>query len=217
MTVEDELLLFVGQFPGRDNRMLPVKVGGPGAEGVELADETGGQVERGPHVGILPQDGGHVHVILGRVQPHPGLGEDARLRVLVVDRLVLVPDEGQVDRLNALLGQRHGRWFGRRPGRGGGRGRDGRRFGRRNRFRGDRLRRGCRRGRRLLAAGDDEAQERDQQDETSHIAMHIVQLHLVAGDGIPRLRSRNAGTHPARQALQEKNHRSRKLHRCPSV
>jgi len=174
--VEDELFLCVGQLLGRDKGMLPGQVGGSGGDGFQLPQQAGRQVEGGLDVGVVAQDGGHVDVVLGGVEAHPGASEDAGLRVLEVDRLVLVPDDSQVDRVVGRAGGGDGRWHCRWQGgrlvcwRGfvGGNGcvcRRGGRLGRGRRGLGGR-------GFRPLPAGDKEGQKRSQQKRLNDFTSH---------------------------------------------
>ena len=96
-------LVVLSKLIRRNLGLGPVEVFGSCREVVQLLDERGRQVESDVDVRILLQHGRHVQVVLGGVNAHPGFGVEAGLRILVVDRLVLMPDDGQVERL--LRGQ----------------------------------------------------------------------------------------------------------------
>ncbi len=96
-TLEQERLVRVGQLVGRLLRGNLVGVLRPGGQVVELPEQHGGEVERGVDARITLQRRGHVVVILGGVHARPGPGVNAR--VLVVQGLVLVPDQVEVQDL----------------------------------------------------------------------------------------------------------------------
>ena len=119
--LEEEPLLVLGEFVGRDLGVHPVQVTDPLLEFLELEEEHRGQVEGGVHLRVLLEHGRHVHVVLGGMDPHPRARHDAVV-VLGVERLVLVPQEHELERVIPLdlhLDRRRGGGDGRL---GGGRG-----------------------------------------------------------------------------------------------
>ncbi len=158
-----ELLVLVGQLSGRYLGVDLVEVLGAAFQVLQLAQQRGRQVEGRGDAGVVLQDRGHVHVVLGRVQPHPGLLVDAGCRVLEVDRLVLVPEDAQVQRFLGRLRRRCRRWLRRRcgcrlrsrRGSGGRRGRSGRR-----------------RSRRRLATGRQRQSENQQNNQDARLSCH---------------------------------------------
>src|SRR5436190_2158851 len=68
---------------------------------VDLGQQRWNEVEGRPHVGVVVEQRWHLVIVLGRAQPHPRQEVSAREVVLVV-RLVHVPDEGNVEWLHFL-------------------------------------------------------------------------------------------------------------------
>jgi len=101
--------LLCGKLFSRDFGRQPVEVFSPGGEVVKLADQAGSVVERDVDVGVVFQDGRHVQVVFCGVNTHPGPEVSAGLRIFVVDRLVLVPDDGDVQHIVSSLPCRAGR------------------------------------------------------------------------------------------------------------
>ena len=68
---------------------------------LDLGQQRWNEVEGRPHVGVAVEQRRHLVIVLGRAQPHPRQEVSAREVVLVV-RLVHVPDEGNVEWLHFL-------------------------------------------------------------------------------------------------------------------
>ena len=103
---QDEPLVLFGELVGGLLRQHPVLILRPVGKVVQLADEGRRQVERHVDFWVFRHGGSHVVVILDSVHPHPGTGVNAGLRVFVVERLVLMPDDRQVYRLFGDLRRR---------------------------------------------------------------------------------------------------------------
>jgi len=97
--LQDEGLLFHGQFCCWDFRQHPVKVLGPIIrEVLQLPDQGRSQVDCRLHAFLCGNHLSHVEVILGGVHTHPGSGIEA-IFVFVVHRLMLMPGEVDVQRV----------------------------------------------------------------------------------------------------------------------
>ena len=106
--IQQELLLLIRKLVSRHLGGHPIQVLGPRRQVIELADQAGGQVKRDMDIGVILEHRRHIHVIFGGMHAHPGLEVNAGLRIFVINRLVLVPDNGQVD---GLLASRRGGWL----------------------------------------------------------------------------------------------------------
>ncbi|MNS75429.1 hypothetical protein D3C72_1089510 [compost metagenome] len=102
-----------GVFGGQ----LGVAVGGAAVEVLDLVEQHGRQVDRQLEARELAHHLGHVHVVLGRVKPHPGLLVHVGAGHLGVLRLVLVPHDGHMQGLRRRRG--HGRRAGQQQRKGG--------------------------------------------------------------------------------------------------
>ena len=99
---EDEVALFgreitrsaLAQVEEEIDRLLLAVV-------LDLGQQRWNEVEGRPHVGVAVEQRRHLVIVLGRAQPHPRQEVSAREVVLVV-RLVHVPDEGNVEWLHFL-------------------------------------------------------------------------------------------------------------------
>ena len=78
---------------GQASELIHLAAIGPGEH---LLDQRRHHVDRGVHVGMVGQHIGHVQVVFGRMQPHPGQADLPGAQI-PIERLVHVPDDGDVE------------------------------------------------------------------------------------------------------------------------